>query len=151
MTNGYMLCYTDIKLQIEQTNGYYGGLRVNRLKQARLEKGVMQKDLAKAVGVSHPFIHDLENNKRNAKPETWAKIAAALGCTVKELKGDPNENFDAVQYQLDILNRQLINARDLAVKGVYTPREYRRMKLRLERKMNAINAENLESVSNLRV
>ena len=51
----------------------------------RRERGMTQKALAEAAGVSQPFIHDLENGNRNAKPETLACIAAALGCTIDEL------------------------------------------------------------------
>ena len=59
----------------------------NRIKALRLEKEMLQKDLAQAAGVSSAFLHDLENGNRNAKPATMRKIAAALGCTVEALKG----------------------------------------------------------------
>lgn len=59
----------------------------NRIKELRLSREMTQKDLAKAVGVSSPFMHDLENGNRNAKPATMRKIAEALGCTVEALKG----------------------------------------------------------------
>lgn len=60
---------------------------MNRIKAIRLEKEIMQKELAQAVGVSSAFMHDLENGNRNAKPSTMRKIAEALGCTVEELRG----------------------------------------------------------------
>lgn len=60
---------------------------MNRIKEIRLEKEMTQKALAEAAGVSSPFLHDLENDKRNAKPATMRRIAAALGCPVEELKG----------------------------------------------------------------
>jgi len=59
----------------------------NRIKEIRLAKEMMQKELAQAVGVSSAFMHDLENGNRNAKPSTMRKIAEALGCTVEALKG----------------------------------------------------------------
>ena len=36
-------------------------------------------------------MHDMENDRRGAKPETWLKIADALGVTVAELRGDDND------------------------------------------------------------
>lgn len=61
------------------------------LKRIRREKRIMQKTLAEAAGVSGPFIYDLENGNRNAKPETWERIAAALGVTVDELVKEDEE------------------------------------------------------------
>lgn len=58
---------------------------MNNIRRIREERGLTQKALAEAAGVSAPFLYDLENGNRNAKPETWARIAAALGCTIDEL------------------------------------------------------------------
>jgi hypothetical protein len=33
----------------------------------------------------------LENGNRNARPETWARIAKVLGCTVEDLKDREEE------------------------------------------------------------
>lgn len=61
---------------------------MSNIKKIRLEKGVSQKELAEKAGVSQPFIHDLENENRNAKPETMERIAAALDCSVDDLRGE---------------------------------------------------------------
>lgn len=58
---------------------------MNNIKLIRERKGMTQKALAEAAKVSSPYIYDLENGNRNAKPETWERIAAALGCTVNDL------------------------------------------------------------------
>lgn len=58
---------------------------MNRIKEIRLRKRITQVALAKAAGVSAPFLHDLENDRRNAKPETMQRIADALGCPVEML------------------------------------------------------------------
>ena len=63
---------------------------MNNIKLIREQKGISQKSLAMAVNVSQPYIYDLENGHRNAKPETWERIAEALGCTVDELR-EPQE------------------------------------------------------------
>lgn len=61
---------------------------MSNIKKIRLEKGISQQELAAKAGVSQPFIHDLENENRNAKPETLERIANVLGCKVEELKGE---------------------------------------------------------------
>ena len=60
---------------------------MNKIKAIREAKGLTQKALAEAAKVSAPFMYDLENGNRNALPETWERIANALGCTVYDLIG----------------------------------------------------------------
>lgn len=67
---------------------------MNRIKLIREYVGMKQKELAALACVSQPYLHDLENNRRGAKPETWNKIADALGVTVDELKGDDHGQAD---------------------------------------------------------
>ena len=57
----------------------------NNIKTIRAEKAMSQKALANAVGVSQPYLHDLENGARGAKAATWEKIAEALGVPVDAL------------------------------------------------------------------
>ena len=57
-----------------------------RIRELREERGLMQKELAIAANISRPYLHDLENNRRGAKPETLLRIAEALGVKVEELK-----------------------------------------------------------------
>ena len=64
-----------------------GVKKVNRIKEIRESKGLQQKELAELVGLSAPYLHDLENNRRGAKPETLERIANGLGVTVMELTG----------------------------------------------------------------
>lgn len=58
---------------------------MNHIKLIREAIGMTQKALADAANISAPFLFDLENGNRNAKPETWERIAAALGCSVSDL------------------------------------------------------------------
>lgn len=58
---------------------------MNRIKEIRQTKGMMQKDLAEAVHVSQPYMHDLENGNRGAKRETLERIAKALNVNVSDL------------------------------------------------------------------
>ena len=64
---------------------------MNRIKEMRIALNMQQKELAQAGGVSSPFLHDLENGNRNARPETMQKIADALGCTVDALRGGQDD------------------------------------------------------------
>ena len=58
------------------------------LKKMRKMADMTQAALAKDVNVSQPFLHDLENAKRNAKVSTWRRIAEALGCELTDLIDD---------------------------------------------------------------
>lgn len=59
---------------------------MNRIKEIREQKGMQQKQLAILAHVSPPFLHDLENNRRGAKPETYQRIAEALEVSVTDLQ-----------------------------------------------------------------
>lgn len=58
---------------------------INQIKSIRKEKGITQRELANKAEISAPYLFDLENNRRGAKPETLERIAAALGVTTAEL------------------------------------------------------------------
>lgn len=58
---------------------------MNRIKEIRESKHLMQKEVAENARISRPYLHDLENNRRGARPETYKRIADALGVTVEEL------------------------------------------------------------------
>ena len=62
-----------------------GGEKTTRIKALRENMMLTQSELAALVGVSQPYMHDLENNRRGAKPETLERIAAVLGVKVEEL------------------------------------------------------------------
>lgn len=56
-----------------------------KLKELREEKRMSQRDLCRLVGVSQPFLCDLEHGRRNATLDTWQKIADALDVPITEL------------------------------------------------------------------
>ena len=58
---------------------------MNRIREIREQAGLQQKELAERADVSRPYLHDLENNRRGAKPETYQRIADALGVEVADL------------------------------------------------------------------
>ena len=61
---------------------------MNRIKEIRRAKGITQSWLAVRAKVSQPYINDLENNRRGAKPETMKRIADALEVSTEELMGE---------------------------------------------------------------
>ena len=61
-------------------------IALNRIKEIRKSKGITQSSLALSAGVSQPYINDLENNRRGAKPDTMKRIAEALGVPVDDLE-----------------------------------------------------------------
>lgn len=60
----------------------------NNIKRVREAKKMTMYRLAKEAGISCPFLLDLERQARSAKPETFERIAAALGVPVNELFSD---------------------------------------------------------------
>lgn len=65
---------------------------MNRVRVIRKQQRRTLQDISEEVGVSIPFLSDVELGRRGAKPETWGRIAAALGVTVADLKGEEVDN-----------------------------------------------------------
>jgi len=57
------------------------------LKQARLQKGFTQTQVAERAGISHPYYNLIENEKSSRPPSFYVieKIARILGCNAKPL------------------------------------------------------------------
>ena len=56
------------------------------IKIRRIEMGIKQKDLAKAVGITSQYMMNIENGKaKNPSIEVMKKIAFELKCSVQEL------------------------------------------------------------------
>lgn len=68
-----------------QITAILGGDKLNRIKEIREKIGMKQMKLAELANVSQPYLFDLENNRRGAKPETLQRIADSLGVTVADL------------------------------------------------------------------
>jgi len=60
---------------------WFGGL-VEKLRAARLNKGLTQAQLAKSVDSTQGFISTLENKRANPSVGTLEKIADKLGLTI---------------------------------------------------------------------
>jgi transcriptional regulator with XRE-family HTH domain len=55
------------------------------LKEIRLDKGITQTSIAKALGVDRSFVSNIENGKTNPTLSTITNIAKALGVSTNEL------------------------------------------------------------------
>lgn len=58
---------------------------MNRIRAIREGKSFSQSELARRAGISQPYLCDLENNRRGAKPDTYKRIADVLEVPVNEL------------------------------------------------------------------
>ena len=57
----------------------------NRIEQIRRERGILQEDLAKSMGVSRQTISSLENGRYNPSILLAHKIAKYFGLTIEEV------------------------------------------------------------------
>jgi DNA-binding XRE family transcriptional regulator len=48
-------------------------------------RGVTQRNLSAAAGISHNFLSNLEAGKRRGAPDVWRKLAGALDVTVDDI------------------------------------------------------------------
>ncbi|WP_270599253.1 helix-turn-helix domain-containing protein [Faecalicoccus pleomorphus] len=60
----------------------------DKIRQARLRKGITQNQIAEKIGISQPTYAQWENGKRKPKLETLKKIADALEVPVSILYDD---------------------------------------------------------------
>ena len=56
-----------------------------KMQRLRLEAGFSLRGLAKASGLAHDTVQEIESGKRSPHPGTVKRIADAIGCTVAEL------------------------------------------------------------------
>ncbi len=56
---------------------------IDKLIHLRKEKGLTQRELAKAANLAQPAIARLESKSTTPKLDTLLKVAAALGCNLE--------------------------------------------------------------------
>ena len=52
------------------------------IKKRRIEKGLSQNKLAKLVGITQPFMHEIESGRKSPSVEVLIKICAELDITM---------------------------------------------------------------------
>ena len=67
---------------------------MNRLKELRIKKGVLQSDVAAYIGVNNSTYAYYERGTHNPTPETLCKLADFFGVTIDELLGRTAQLFD---------------------------------------------------------
>ena len=68
-----------------------------KLEHWRRYRGLSQRDLAKAAGVSQVTVHLLERTDQKVQPRTLRKLAKALECSPSQLYFSPLEVESAGQ------------------------------------------------------
>lgn len=71
-----------------------------KIKNARLQAGLTQKELAKRLGTSQQNIAQYETGKRVPKIETLQKIAKALKVSVNELRSDNEMMYEKLSADI---------------------------------------------------
>lgn len=69
-----------------------------RIAELRKEKGLTQAELAAVVGISRPFLAQIETGERNLSLINQKKIAKALGCTPSDIV-----DFDADEQREELI------------------------------------------------
>lgn len=72
---------------------------MNRLKELRIKKGVLQTEVASYIGVNNSTYAYYERGTHNPTPETLCKLADFFGVTVDELLGRTPQLFDDARVQ----------------------------------------------------
>lgn len=60
------------------------------IRNLRKEKGMTLTELAKAVGVSQPFLSQIERGTKTVSIPLGVEIANVLGCTIEDLAKECN-------------------------------------------------------------
>jgi transcriptional regulator with XRE-family HTH domain len=63
----------------------------DRIRLLRTSQSLNQKQLAELVGITQPFLSDIEKGKRNPSIEVLQKLCDALGCSADYLLNRPSE------------------------------------------------------------
>ena len=69
-------------------------MRIMNLKDIRLKRGMTQKELAIAIGVTDAAICQYETGAREPTLDTLRKLSEELNCTLDELIGKEDRNGD---------------------------------------------------------
>lgn len=63
-----------------------GVMKINNIiRKTRREQGLTQAELARRVGITRPYLSDIENGKRQVRGELMIRIAITLGKSVEDI------------------------------------------------------------------
>ena len=93
-----------------------------RIKEARLQKGISQKELATAIGVAQNTLSQYENGKREADYDTILKISEILNCPIDYLiRREDSENH--MNRIAELRKERNLSQQELAIIIGVTPNE----------------------------
>ena len=75
-----------------------------RIKEARKKAGLKQYELARVVGISKPYMSQIESGRRKPSRELFFRFSQALNVTLSYLSGLKNDGFqmEMIQSRVDI-------------------------------------------------
>lgn len=73
-------------------------IKINKLKQIRLESGKSQKEVADFLNVTFPTISNYENGKRDIPNDILKKLARYFNVSTDYILGQTNENNEETVY-----------------------------------------------------
>lgn len=68
-----------------------------RIRRARMSKGIDQGEMARRMGISQAFLSRIESGKRGCSAEILQRAAQALGLSLDQLMGLENPIWEALQ------------------------------------------------------
>jgi len=89
------------------SDGYVRGLVSRNMKRLRAMQGMSQLSLARAAGLTHNFINDIENCKKGISDKTLAKLSIAFDVEPHQLFLPDCMSNNAMQVFLNDFNDSL--------------------------------------------
>ena len=71
-----------------------------KIKEARKEKHLTQKQLADKIGAKHNSVSDWENNKNKPDPDTIELLCGVLGIAPNYLLSTPFDSFSPIEKKI---------------------------------------------------
>ena len=119
----------------------------NRIREARVQAGLKQKELAEKIGVSESRVSQYEKGSQNPRIGTLLKIADALEISVQYLCGDQWEsiNYEA-RNELDSPFRKYLWALGYRVVRADKPKPVGKIEMQVQFGYIVISSDNQKTV-----
>ena len=119
----------------------------NRIREARVQAGLKQKELAEKIGVSESRVSQYEKGSQNPRIGTLLKIADALEISVQYLCGDQWEsiNYEA-RNELDSAFRKYLWSLGYRVVRADKPKPVGKIEMQVQFGYIVISSDNQKTV-----
>ena len=81
---------------------------MNRLKELRQKRGLLQSDIAKIIDKSDRAVGQYEREERDPSSETWIKLANFFNVSLDYLLGKSNSEYNDSNKIDNFLNEEMI-------------------------------------------